>query len=132
MLRTGGRHRFSMPCTLISDGRYFFNHTAIVDTTGFLNHIGIVYKKVGKMVLFADRAPWHTSDDDAIKFFKERDIVLVWYPVGHPYLNPVEEIWSVLKRSIDHSIRYADRTTHLNAVFEFIRGHKFDYDFWAY
>ncbi len=54
------------------------------------------------MVLFLGEVPWHVSLD-AQDFFNARDIVLIWYPVGHPYLNPVEEVWSILKRSIDYS-----------------------------
>ena len=46
-----------------------------------------VYKKVGKMVLILDKASWHTSQDAQI-FFAERDIIVMWYPTGHPYLNP--------------------------------------------
>ena len=55
--------------------------------------------------------------------------MVVWYPTAHPYLNPVEEVWSVLKRAVDGSIRYADRQTHLNAVYGFIDRHAFDYKF---
>ncbi len=104
---------------MTADGRYFFNYTKTTDTTSFLEHIESVYERVGKMILFLDRAPWHTSKD-AIEFFKKRDIIIVWYPVGHPYLNPVEEVWSILKRAIDHSIYYADLNSHLEAVYGFI------------
>ena len=47
----------------------------------------------------------------------------------NPYLNPVEEVWSVLKGAMSHSVRYADMNAHLTAVYEFIKIHKFDYDF---
>ena len=125
---SGGHHRFSMLCSMTSDGKTFFNHCSTVNTESFLEHIGIIYEKVGKMVLFLDRASWHDSVD-AKEFFKKRDIIIIWYPVGHPYLNPVEEVWSVLKRSINNSIRYANKNTHLGAVYSFVRTHKFDYSF---
>ena len=128
---SGGHQRFSMFCTIISDGRYFFNHTKTTDTTSYLEHIEEVYKKVGKMILFLDRAPWHTSAT-AKEFFESHDIIIVWYPVGHPYLNPVEEVWSVLKRAVAHSVRYADTDTHLASVYRFIENHKFDYCFSKY
>lgn len=76
---SGGHQRFSMFCTLTRDGRHFFNHTKTTDTTSFLAHIEEVYKKVGKMVLFLDRAPWHTSVA-AREFFEKHDIIVVWYP----------------------------------------------------
>ena len=47
------------------------------------------------MVLIPGKASWHISKD-AERFFAERDIIVLWYPIGHPYLNPVEEVWSVL------------------------------------
>ena len=90
---SGGHHRFSMLCTITDDGKHFFNHTDKINTDSFLEHIEKVYQKVDKMVLFLDEAPWHVSQG-AQEFFDARDIVLIWYPVGHPYLNPVEEIWS--------------------------------------
>ena len=99
-----------------------------VNTTSFLNHIEHVYKNTGKMLLFLDRAPWHTSKE-AREFFKTRDTIVVWYPTGHPYLNPVEEVWNSLKRAVIHSIRYADIDTHCKAVYEFLDKYPFDYNF---
>ena len=95
MLWSGGFHRFSMICSMTQDGRQFFNHCQTVNTTSFLEHMDKVYREVGKMVLILDKAPWHTSQE-AERFFAERDIIVLWYPIGHPYLNPVEEVWSVL------------------------------------
>ena len=103
MLWSGGHHRFSMICSMTQDGRQFFNHCQTLNTPSFLEHMDRVYREVGKMVLILDKASWHTSKD-AVKFFAERDIIVLWYPIGHPYLNPVEEVWSVLKRAMNHSI----------------------------
>ena len=107
---------------MTSDGRSFFHYSKRADTVSFLEHIDKVYKEVGKMVLFLDKASHHTSKD-ATAFFEERDIILVWYPTGHPYLNPVEEVWSVLNGIIEHSVRYSDINSHLNAMFNFINTH---------
>ena len=95
MLWSGGFHRFSMICSMTQDGRQFFNHCQTVNTPSFLEHMDKVYRAVGKMVLILDKASWHTSKD-AEKFFAERDIIVLWCTIGHPYLNPVEEVWSVL------------------------------------
>ena len=91
----GGFHRFSMICSMPQDGRQFFNHCQTLNTVSFLEHLDKVYREVGKMVLILDKAPWHISKETK-RFFAERDIIVLWYPIGHPYLNPVEEIWSVL------------------------------------
>ena len=47
----------------------------------------------------------------------------------HPYLNPVEELWGVLKLSINNSIRYATVDAHKEAVFKFINEYMCDYNF---
>ena len=96
-----------MICSMTQDGRQFFNHCQTLNTVSFLEHMDRVYREVGKMVLILDRASWHTSKN-AEKFFAERDIIVLWYPIGHPYLIPVEEVWSVLKRAM--IIPYAMQT----------------------
>ena len=103
MLWSGGFHRFSMICSMTQDGRQFFNHCQTLNTASFLEHMDKVYREVGRMVLILDKASWHTSKE-AERFFAERDIIVLWYPIGHPYLNPVEEVWSVLKRAMNHSM----------------------------
>ena len=125
---SGNHKRFTMMYSMTSTGKPFFHYCDTANTQTFLEHIEKVYQEVGKMVLVLDRASYHMSDD-AMTFFKKRDIILVWYPVGHPYLNPVEEVWSVLKAAVNNSVRYADINTHLDAVCRFMSGHKFDYDF---
>ena len=129
---SGDHHRFSMFCSLTLDGRAFFNHAKSADTISFLEHIERVYQEVGKMVLVLDKASYHMSDE-AMAYFKKRDIVLVWYPTGHPYLNPVEEVWNVIKSQIDHSIRYANLQTHLGAFYNFVNNNpKINYDFYKF
>ena len=117
-----------MMCSMTSGGEMFLNYTSTANTETFLEHIDRVYKKVGKMVLVLDRASYHKSKD-AMKFFKDRDIILVWYPAGHPYLNPVEEVWNVIRTAVNNSVRYADAASHISAIFNFAGSHKFDYDF---
>ncbi len=131
VIRSGGHQKFSVFCTMISDGRYFFSHPKTADTTSFLTHIEEAYKMVGKMVLFLDREPQHTSA--ATKgFFESHDIIVQWYPVGHSYRNPVEKVWSVLKHAFLHSVRYANTATHLTSVYRFIWNYKCDYCFFKY
>ena len=76
---------------MTQDGRQFFNHCQTLNTPSFLEHMDRVYREVGKTVLILDKTSWHTSKD-AVKFFAKRDIIVLWYTIGHPYLNPVEEV----------------------------------------
>ena len=85
----------SLFCSMTSKGRLSYNHADVADTVSFLKHIDCVYQEVEKMVL--DKVSWHMSEE-AMKFFAARDIILIWYPLGHPYLNPVEEVWYVIKK----------------------------------
>ena len=130
MLWSGNHARFTMMCSLTSEGRAFFDYGSTANTETFLAHIERVYQKVGKMVLVLDRASYHKSRA-AREYFKTRDIIIVWYPPGHPYLNPVEEVWNVLKAAVNSSVRYADIKSHISAVYEFINEdeHRFKYDF---
>ena len=72
-----------MICSMPQDGRQFFNHCQTLNTVSFLEHLDKVYREVGKMVLILDKAPWHTSKETK-RFFAERDIIVLWYPIGHP------------------------------------------------
>ncbi len=87
-----------------------------------------VYREAGKMVMILDKASRHTSQE-AERFFAELDIIVMGYPVEHSHTSPVEEVWCVLKRAMNHFLRYADKDAHLAAVYEFILVHKFDYNF---
>ena len=84
-----------MICSMTQDCRQFFSHCQTVNIASFLEHLDKVCREVGKMVLIPGKAPWHTSKE-AVRFFAERDIIVLWCTIGHPYLNPVEEVWSVL------------------------------------
>ena len=110
------------------NGRTFFNYANSADSTSFAEHIVKVYDKVGKMVLVLDRAPWHQSHA-VKKVLAECDIIVIWYMVGHPYLNYIEDVWNILKGKVDRSIQYVDIKSHLTAVFNDIKNGKgFNYD----
>lgn len=51
-------------------------------------------RKFKKLILFVDKAPWHTSKKTTA-FFKEHEsrLKIHWFPAGFPESNPVEECW---------------------------------------
>jgi transposase len=55
------------------------------------------------ILLFWDRAPWHTSA--AVQAFLQRAwrIEVVPLPVGTPDLNPQEHVWKLVRRAVEHN-----------------------------
>lgn len=58
------------------------------------------------ILLFWDRAPWHTSTE--VKAFLQRHwrIEVVPFPVGAPDLNPQEHVWKLVRRAVEHNHDY--------------------------
>lgn len=124
----GGHHEFSMFCSMTMDGRVFLNHSKSANEDSFLEHLKQVYSEVGRMVLVLDKASYHKSTK-VRKFLRNKKIVLIWYPTGHPYLDPVEEVWNTIRREIESSVYYANKKDHLEAIYDFVEKRKFNYDF---
>ena len=56
--------------------------------------------KLDKKILFQqDNAPCHTSFK-LCKFFSDNDVEVMFWPPNSPDLNPIENVWSLLKRNI--------------------------------
>jgi transposase len=55
------------------------------------------------ILLFWDRAPWHTSLE--VQAFLQRvgRIEVVYFPVGAPDLNPQEHVWKAVRHAIEHN-----------------------------
>lgn len=55
------------------------------------------------ILLFWDRAPWHTSHE--VQAFLQRAwrIEVVPFPVGAPDLNPQEHVWKLVRRAVEHN-----------------------------
>lgn len=85
-------------------------------TIAHLEAILAAYPNQG-ILLFWDRAPWHTSAE--VQAFLQRAwrIEVVFFPVGAPDLNPQEHVWKAVRRLIEHN-HTLDRIRDLADAFE--------------
>jgi len=91
---TGSKKKTCVFGGLTHDGQQLFRQYDTCNSVNFIDYLKELKRKVGKMVLFIDRAPWHTSKITT-KFLKQnKDVIKIkWFPKGFPESNPVEECW---------------------------------------
>lgn len=69
------------------------------------------------ILLFWDRAPWHTSSEVAAFLQRTWRIEVVPFPVGAPDLNPQEHVWKAVRAAVEHNHQH-DRIAELADAFE--------------
>ena len=85
-------------------------------TIAHLKAILAAYPNQG-VLLFWDRAPWHTSVEVQAFLQQTWRIEVVYFPVGAPDLNPQEHVWKLVRRLIEHN-HDLDRIRELADAFE--------------
>ena len=108
--------------SIISHGvKIFYNH---------INFSSLVYLKelqrhFGKAVIITDRAPQHRSKM-VRKFLREnKNIRIMYFPKGSPYLNAVEECWRQGKHRLLVSEYYRTFSDMCRAVSTYYRTARF-------
>ena len=90
---TGSHKKITIYGSLALDGRQFFRTYDRFNTVTFVAYLKELQKRFGKAVLICDRAPQHRSK--LVKEFlrKNKNVRIMYFPKGSPYLNAVEECW---------------------------------------
>ena len=116
-LRTGSHKRAAPHCGYAEDGRHLTCFFARANSYTFIEFLKRLTAKFGKVAVIADQYSAHYSYV-VREFIKknrrerpDRDIQMVRFPVGCPYLNVVEQCWNRLKRAVvvgEHHATFED------------------------
>ena len=101
IITTGSHKKIFLFGAVAKDGSTLFRSYDSMTSKEFIAYLNALKRKYRKLVLFMDRAPWHTSDK-VQKFLKKnrRWIKPVAFPACSPELNPVEECWNIGKSDL--------------------------------
>ena len=86
------------------------------EVINFIKRLHQKYSKTHRKILFIlDRAKWH-KNKLVIGYFKEHKdtIDYMWFPIGAPDLNPIEECWRQTRNNKTANVSY-DCEKHLSA-----------------
>ena len=116
-LRTGSHKRAAPHCGYAEDGRHLTCFFARANSYTFIEFLKRLTAKFGKVAVIADQYSAHYSYV-VREFIKknrrerpDRDVQMVRFPVGCPYLNVVEQCWNRLKRAVvvgEHHATFED------------------------
>ena len=76
------------------EGKQLFRQHDVFNQDTFLYYLKQVKKRLGKVVMFTDRARQHQSKN-VQKYLKENNdsVRILYFPKGSPEFNAVEECW---------------------------------------
>ena len=80
--------------TLTMKGKQLFRQYGVFNQDTFLDYLKQARKRLGKVIMFADRARQHRSKKVMEYLDENKDAIrIVYLPKGSPEFNAVEECW---------------------------------------
>ena len=130
---TGSHKKATIFGALVEDGPQMFRPFAKADSYAFIDFLKELTAKFGKVAVIADRYSAHSSH--VVKEYirknraarPDRDIRMIWLPVGCPYLNAVEKCWNRLKRKVVVGEYHDSFDEMCRVASEFLRTVRFGY-----
>ena len=122
---TGSHRKVTIYGSLASDGRQFFRTYDKFNAVTFVAYLKELQRHFGKAVLICDRAPQHRSRLVREFLRTNKNIKIMYFPKGSPYLNAVEECWRQGKRRLLVSEYYRTFSDMCRAISTYYRTARF-------
>ncbi len=136
--RRGERRQYDLQAqdtiygSLALDGRQLFRTYDRFNAPTFVVCLKELQKHFGKAVVITDRAPQHRSKLGKGFLPTNKNIRIMYFPKGSPYLNAVEECWRRRKRRLLASEYYRTFSDMCRAVSTYYRTARFNLELIRY
>ena len=119
--------------TLTTGRKQFFRQYHAFNEDIFLHYLKKLQKKIGKVILFMDRATQHYRSRKVRTYLeRNKNVRVTYFPKGSPEFNAVEECWKQGKYDLLVS-KYYPRFHDLKmAIREYYRTKRFNLDIVKY
>lgn len=125
-LVTGSHKKTHAYGFLSENGKKMFTLRNNLNAKEFLRILSKFLHKFKKAILILDKAPWHKKSKKVQRYLKKhrRELKMIWFPIGCPEMNPIEECWrqakeevnggkihksfEVMKKELRYFLRYAE------------------------
>ena len=126
---TGSHQKTCVFGTLAMKGKQLFRQYDAFNQYTFLDYLKQVSKRLGKVIMFADRARQHLSKK-VLEYLEENKgaIRMVYLPKGSPQFNAVEECWRQGKHDLLVSKCYHRFTDLKSTISRYYRTRRFNLD----
>lgn len=124
---TGSHQRTCVFGTLTMKGKQLFRQYDLFNKDTFLDYLKQVRRRLGKVIMFADRARQHGSKKVMEYLEENKDAIRIAYlPKGSPEFNAVEECWRQGKHDLLVSKYYPKFTDLKSTISRYYRTRRFN------
>ena len=129
---TGSHRKVTIYGSLALDGRQFFRTYDRFNASTFIAYLKELQRHFGKAMIITDRAPQHRSKMVREFLRTNKNIKIIYFPKGSPYLNVVEECRRQGKRRLLVSEYYRTFSDMCRAVSAYYRTARFNLELIKY